>query len=145
MLQFSIAPPAPTDGSAVILIDGPAEELIVLAAIKKAQVKAKILSTPFPRMALYLGSYYNEAGKPGDALRVLALGIKREGDGGYGQMLPLLFNEKSIAHAALKQWGEALADSEERLRTITDNMPAMIGYMDTQERFRFVNQTMYNC
>jgi len=32
--------------------------------------------------------------------------------------------------------------SERRLRTITENMPAMIAYVDSQERYRFVNPTV---
>lgn len=34
---------------------------------------------------------------------------------------------------------EAIAASEKRLRTITDNVPAMIGYIDAEERYRFCN------
>ena len=36
---------------------------------------------------------------------------------------------------------QARAASENRLRTITDNMPALIGYMDSQERYCLVNRT----
>ncbi len=35
----------------------------------------------------------------------------------------------------------ALRESEEQLRTITDNLPVFIGYIDKDERFRFVNKT----
>ena len=35
----------------------------------------------------------------------------------------------------------ALHESDQRLRTITDNMPALIGYLDTRERYCFVNHT----
>ncbi len=35
--------------------------------------------------------------------------------------------------------GRAFADSEQRLRTITDNIPALIAYVDADERYRFVN------
>ncbi len=35
--------------------------------------------------------------------------------------------------------GNAFAESEQRLRTITDNTPALIAYVDTDERYRFVN------
>jgi diguanylate cyclase (GGDEF)-like protein/PAS domain S-box-containing protein len=35
----------------------------------------------------------------------------------------------------------ALRASEQRLRTITDNMPAAILYVDREQRFRFANQT----
>ena len=44
----------------------------------------------------------------------------------------------------LTEWraaAHALAASEQRLRTITDNMPALIGYMDAEERYGLVNRT----
>lgn len=34
----------------------------------------------------------------------------------------------------------ALRDSEERLRTVTDNVPALIGYVDSELRYRYVNK-----
>lgn len=36
---------------------------------------------------------------------------------------------------------QTLRESEERLRTITDNVPALIGYVDLEERYQFVNRT----
>ncbi len=42
--------------------------------------------------------------------------------------------------SAVKQAEEALRASELRLRTIVDNMPALIGYVDAEERLRFVNR-----
>ncbi len=36
---------------------------------------------------------------------------------------------------------DALIQSEERFRTITDNLPALIGYVDREQRYRFNNQT----
>jgi diguanylate cyclase (GGDEF)-like protein/PAS domain S-box-containing protein len=36
---------------------------------------------------------------------------------------------------------DALIASEERFRTITDNLPALIGYVDRDQRYRFNNQT----
>ena len=36
---------------------------------------------------------------------------------------------------------ERLANSEKRLRTITDHMPAFIAYIDRDERYRFCNET----
>ena len=37
---------------------------------------------------------------------------------------------------------EALKDSEQRLRMITDNLPVLVTYIDNAHRFRFANQTM---
>ncbi len=39
-----------------------------------------------------------------------------------------------------KHTEEALRDSEEQLRLITDNVPAVIAYIDTKERYQFVNK-----
>ena len=39
-----------------------------------------------------------------------------------------------------EQAAAALRDSEERLRTVTDNVPALIGYVDAEQRYRFVNR-----
>ena len=38
-----------------------------------------------------------------------------------------------------KQAQQALQDSQRRLRTITDNLPALIAQIDTEERYRFLN------
>ena len=39
-----------------------------------------------------------------------------------------------------RRYGEALRESEERLKLITDNVPALVAYIDAQERFRFSNR-----
>ena len=41
---------------------------------------------------------------------------------------------------ARKQMEEALAVSQARLKEVTDNVPALISYIDTEHRFRFANQ-----
>ena len=48
----------------------------------------------------------------------------------------------SIMHdiSADKEAEQALRDSESRLRTITDTLPAMVSFVDTGERYRFVNK-----
>ncbi len=38
----------------------------------------------------------------------------------------------------------ALREGEERLRTISDNVPALIGYIDADQRYRFTNRTYEN-
>ncbi|MGN6579459.1 MAG: PAS domain S-box protein [Bordetella sp.] len=40
-----------------------------------------------------------------------------------------------------KQAQAQLEDSERQLRAVTDNLPVLIAYVDTQERLRFVNRT----
>ncbi|HIV72026.1 MAG TPA: diguanylate cyclase [Candidatus Aquabacterium excrementipullorum] len=42
---------------------------------------------------------------------------------------------------ALKQYQIALAAGEDRLRTITDNLPVLIAYIDREHRFQFANGT----
>ena len=39
-----------------------------------------------------------------------------------------------------KEAEQALRDSEEQIRTITDNLPVMVTYRDRDERYRFVNR-----
>lgn len=50
-----------------------------------------------------------------------------------------------VLHAGLEQRVQertaALADSERRLRDIADNLPVLIGYVDTEQRYRFSNRT----
>ncbi|MBC7699142.1 MAG: diguanylate cyclase [Massilia sp.] len=41
---------------------------------------------------------------------------------------------------ARKQMEEALATSQARLKEVTDNVPALISYIDTEHRFRFANR-----
>lgn len=41
----------------------------------------------------------------------------------------------------LKEYQNALAAGEDRLRTITDNLPVLIAYIDREQRFQFANGT----
>ncbi|HEY9798691.1 MAG TPA: PAS domain S-box protein [Leptolyngbyaceae cyanobacterium] len=41
---------------------------------------------------------------------------------------------------ARRQAEQALRESANQIRTITDNIPALVAYVDDQERYRFVNQ-----
>ncbi|MFN9473948.1 PAS domain S-box protein [Acidovorax sp.] len=49
------------------------------------------------------------------------------------------FYSLSIDITERKQAEEALLASEQRFRSVTDNMPALVSYLDTQERFTFAN------
>jgi diguanylate cyclase (GGDEF)-like protein/PAS domain S-box-containing protein len=49
----------------------------------------------------------------------------------------LIYTGRDITEAV--QAEQALADSEKRLRTITDNVPAVIAHVDANERYTFVN------
>ena len=51
--------------------------------------------------------------------------------------MELVYTGRDITEAKVAQ--EALAESEQRLRTITDNVPAVIAHIDAEQRYTFVN------
>ncbi|WP_198651418.1 sensor domain-containing diguanylate cyclase [Dyella sp. C11] len=51
--------------------------------------------------------------------------------------MELIYTGRDITEAMEAE--QALADSEKRLRTITDNVPAVIAHIDAHERYTFVN------
>src|SRR6202012_4085297 len=63
----------PASGPAYVLVDGQQETLaaLVLAAGNKKGPKrdTRAVENPYIRASFYLGTYYNETGKPLDALR----------------------------------------------------------------------------
>ncbi|MDB6002720.1 MAG: hypothetical protein JWP52_4419 [Rhizobacter sp.] len=62
--------------------------------------------------------------------------IKVEAGGEIG-VLACTFNQMA---AALQDRTASLAQSESQLRAITDNLPAMVSYIDADQRFRFANR-----
>jgi len=61
---------------------------------------------------------------------------------GLGFLLLALTFLQLVAENSARQKSEmALRKSEEWLHTIADNMPALIGYVDTEQRYRFNNRT----
>ena len=97
---------------AIMLTDGVAQTLMIAAVAKdKKFKKVSVVPDPYPGISLYLGSYYNEVGKPQDALRVLDAGIAvSDANGlGLGKHDPVLISEKGAAQEALKQFDDALA------------------------------------
>lgn len=54
-----------------------------------------------------------------------------------GEVIGIFATAKDITE--LKEIQRAHAQGEERLRTITDNLPALIAHIDTRERYTFVN------
>jgi tetratricopeptide (TPR) repeat protein len=105
------------DGKRYTLADGMGGSflsIIASAAVAKKDKKASEVITvpdPYPLISLYLGSYYNEIGKPDEALRVLDAGIAvSDIDGlGFGDTNSLLLSEKGTALIALKRFDESLA------------------------------------
>lgn len=73
-----------------------------------------------------VGEHETEAG------RVLEVRRNRMPDGGFVTTYTDI--------TARKRGEEALRDSERRIRLVTDAMPALIAYVDAEERYRFTNQ-----
>ena len=99
------------NGQTIALADGMAEVLIVGVTASKAGKKVNIIATPYPLIGLYLGSYYNEIGKPEDALRVLnaAISVSDAENLGLAEHIPFLTSEKGAALESLKRFDDALA------------------------------------
>ncbi|WP_201312507.1 diguanylate cyclase [Dyella sp. EPa41] len=66
-----------------------------------------------------------------EALARVAPSPDRPGD------MELVYTGRDITEA--KEAQQALAESEQRLRTITDNVPAVIAHIDAEQRYTFVN------
>ena len=110
---------SPGAGTAYVLADGPTETLVALAAAAAdrhapAGQKVVALNNPYPAISLYLGSYYNEVGKPEDAMRVLDAGLALE-NSTLGLHQPLLISERGAALASMKRWPDALANYDKGL------------------------------
>lgn len=101
----------------VILVDGMMDQMAAIAAVGKAMPGKKIVTVadPYPVMALYLGSYYNEIGHPADALRVLER-EKARNIGTMGDHCAGLTSERAIALLQLRRLDEALAVYDEGLK-----------------------------
>jgi len=113
-------------GETYVLADGTAETLLVLsvaaAAQKQGQPKGSVvaLDNPYPAIAVVLGSYYDEVGKPEEAVRVLDRGLALTSSKGTlgGAHLPILYAERGAALTALNRWQDALDDYESGLAVI---------------------------
>ncbi len=129
------------DGSETVLADGLAEALIASATLAKAKptapVKISTFDNPYPLIALYLGSYYNEIEKPDDALRVLNAGLAASVVTGIdvGAHRPLLLTERGAAFAALKRWQDSLDSEDEALKEGADLAPSMIAHIQRGRGF----------
>lgn len=101
----------------VLLTDGMMDQMAAIAAASKAMPGKKIVTVPdpYPVMALYLGSYYNEIGKPAEALRVLER-EKNRNIGTTGDHVAALTSERAISLLQLGRLGESLATYDEGLK-----------------------------
>lgn len=104
--------------SCVVLYDGPIDTLLSLVAMpdENAGTKCKqseAVSNPYPMSTLFLGSYYDEIGKPEDALRVLDAGLAISSD--FSAMKPELISERGAALQLMKRWTDALTNYDNGL------------------------------
>jgi tetratricopeptide (TPR) repeat protein len=114
----SMTPVASEGDATYVLVDSPIQVLVgsisVTTALKASNSTAKKIwwiADPYPQISLFLGSYYNEKNRQGDALRVLNAGIAASDIDGVGLGIydSLLLSEKGIALEGLKRYDEALA------------------------------------
>ncbi len=122
----SIALAEKGDGeTSYVLTDGPADTLLGLAeATTSGRETGRVvaLPNPYPEIGFYLGSYYNEIGKPQDGLRVLDLALDAEPASGARH--PLLVIERGASLNSLHRTQEALANFDEGLKA-PDVEPAL--------------------
>ena len=114
----------------IVLTDGLAETIAATAALandkthKTQHVDA--MESPYQTMSLFLGSYYDEIGRPQDALRVLDKGLALSALPGVnlGAHRPYLVCERGAALNGLKRWNDALANYDDGLKA--GNAPALV-------------------
>jgi tetratricopeptide (TPR) repeat protein len=124
-----------------MLTDGTAETVAAMAMASKSGKNAVSVPNPYPGLALYLGSYYNEVGRSEDALRVMTLGLTLfvTGERHLGDLWPALMYERGAALVVLKRYDEVLAayDAIETLPNLDTAMQARIwrgrGYVLTEQ------------
>lgn len=124
-----------------VLTDGAAQTLAGMLMPKpdKAVGQTVAVPNPYPQIGLLLGSYYNEVGRPEDAIRVLDLAIDSDTIVDIaGEMSPVLKGERANSLMTLKRWPEALAAYADAL-AIAQMAPALRahllrgrGYADTE-------------
>lgn len=106
---------ATLDHHKYVMADGPTENLLVtLAAAAKtpdgAATMVTVVPNIYPLISLELGSYYNQTGRPQDAVRVLdeGLALTPSPEGAVGAHAGAMMSEKGAALGALKHYPEAL-------------------------------------
>ncbi len=104
--------------SGVVLTDGPAETLAALVGASASGRQVAALRNPYPAVGFFLGTYYNETGRPDEALRALDAGLKLSPLPGadLGDSVPLLLAEPGAALSALKRYSDSLANFDRALQ-----------------------------
>ncbi len=110
-------------GPFFVLTDGMLDTLVGRgeAAADQKDGKAKggqttAVNNPYPFLALYLGSYYNEMQRPEDALRVLDKGLKLMVMPAVASHTSYLASERALSLTRLARLPEALAAYDEGLK-----------------------------
>lgn len=105
------------------LTDSAAEALVAMTMAtmdnhNQKMAQAVAVQNPYPAIGLYLGSYYNEVGKPADALRVLDIGLSLSAISGLnlGDDRADLIAERGAALLGLQRWSDMLADYNDGLK-----------------------------
>lgn len=93
-----------------VLTDGLAQTIAGMADRTGGAAQSVAIANPYPQIGLVVGSYYNEIGKPQDAVRVLDIGIASDIVRGVpGDTMPVLKGERANALTTLKRYPDALA------------------------------------
>jgi tetratricopeptide (TPR) repeat protein len=105
-----------------VLTDGPSDTLtaLVMATAAKPAKATQVAAVPdpYPMISFYLGSYYDEIGKPDNALRVLDEGLALSilPDRGTGAHRVYLIIERGAALEGLRRWPDVLANEDDGLK-----------------------------
>jgi tetratricopeptide (TPR) repeat protein len=105
-----------------VLTEGPADSLVamMLAATDKPKDATSVVAVedPYPAISFYLASYYDEMGKPEEALRVLDLGLTFSTlpDMDTGETRGLILVERGAALEALHRWQDVLQNEDRGLK-----------------------------
>lgn len=117
------------DKTTYALSDSPnaAVQDIMATATDKAKKSIVAAFNPYPGISFFLGSYYDGAGKPEDALRVVDVALALPGADASSHRTELLV-ERATALGALKRWQESLGAYDSALK-VDGNLPAIQAYI----------------
>lgn len=105
-----------------VLADGPAPTLAALTAAANAKIpgvtETRAVRSPYPAIAFFIGTYYDEIGRFDDALKTLDAGLALDAWKGevFGDFRAILVSERGAALTGLKRWPDSLANYEDGLK-----------------------------
>ena len=117
------------DKSTYALSDDPNEAVqdVMATAMDKMTKPVTAAFNPYPGISFFLGSYYDGAGKPEDALRVVDAALALPGADASSHRTELLV-ERATALGALKRWQKSLGAYDNALK-VDSNLPAIQAYI----------------